>query len=268
MSNNNNILEAIQVSKSFGVDGKRQLHVLDRIDLTIHENEIVAFLGKSGTGKSTFLRIMAGLLEPSSGKVLYRGKEVAGANKNMSMVFQNFALLPWLNVYDNVALGLQANGFSKAEVQEKTHQMLAMIGLIWHEKAYPKELSGGMKQRVGFARALAVEPELMLLDEPFSALDIYTSQKIREDLIQLWENKQIKTKSMILVTHNVEEAVMMSDRILVWDSHPGKIVEEFVITQDRASRNKRNMFETVEQISQVHHLQVEESELRQQKLVS
>lgn len=171
MSNNNNILEAIQVSKSFGVDGKRQLHVLDRIDLTIHENEIVAFLGKSGTGKSTFLRIMAGLLEPSSGKVLYRGKEVAGANKNMSMVFQNFALLPGLNVYDNVALGLQANGFSKAEVQEKTHQMLAMIGLIGHEKAYPKELSGGMKQRVGFARALAVEPELMLLDETFSALD-------------------------------------------------------------------------------------------------
>lgn len=264
---NNNILEAIQVSKSFGVDGKHQLHVLDNIDLTIKENEIVAFLGKSGTGKSTFLRIMAGLLEPSSGKILYRGKEAAGANKNMSMVFQSFALLPWLNVYDNVALGLHANGTNQEEVEEKTSQMLAMIGLMGHEKSYPKELSGGMKQRVGFARALAVEPEL-LLDEPFSALDIYTSQKIREDLIQLWESKQIKTKSMILVTHNVEEAVMMSDRILVWDSHPGKIVQEFIITQDRATRNKRNMFETVEQISQMHHLQVEESELRQQKNAS
>ena len=252
------ILQAENISKSFDADQKKM--VIADINLKIVENEIVAFLGKSGTGKSTFLRIIAGLSDPTIGKITCCGEEVNGPSRKMSMVFQQFALLPWLSIFDNVAFGLEALGLPKVEIKIRTLNMLEVIGLAGYENSYPKELSGGMKQRVGFARALAVEPELLLLDEPFSALDIYTRHKVRQDLLDLWESKRIKTKSMILVTHNVEEAVMMSDRVLVWDSHPGTIKQEFIIAEPRSQRTRRNMFDRIEEISGVQHEQIASAE--------
>ncbi len=260
----NVILHAENISKSFDIDQKKM--VIANINMKIMENEIVAFLGKSGTGKSTFLRIMSGLSEATTGKITCMGEIVTKPCKYMSMVFQQFALLPWLTVFDNVAFGLEALGLPKDEIKTKTLNMIETIGLGGYENSYPKELSGGMKQRVGFARALVVEPELLLLDEPFSALDIYTSHKVRQDMIDLWENKKINTKSMVLVTHNVEEAVMMSDRILVWGSHPGTIREEFIISEPRSNRTKRNMFDTIENISKIHHDQIADSEKKVKNL--
>ena len=191
------VLKAENISKSFDADLKKM--VIADINLTVKEDEIVAFLGKSGTGKSTFLRIIAGLTPPTTGKITCCGQHITAPSHHMSMVFQQFALLPWLTIFDNVAFGLEAMGLEKAVIKERTQYMLEVIGLSGYEDSYPKELSGGMKQRVGFARALAVEPDLLLLDEQFSALDIYTSHKVRQDLLDLWESKRINTKSMILV---------------------------------------------------------------------
>jgi NitT/TauT family transport system ATP-binding protein len=254
------ILQAEHVHKSFEIDATHSLKVLEDINLTIREGEIVAFLGKSGTGKSTFLRIIAGLMPASSGKVICKGQIIDQPSRNMSMVFQNFALLPWLSVFENVALGLEALGHSREHIDDTAQRMIDLIGLSGSEKSFPKELSGGMKQRVGFARALAVEPDLLLLDEPFSALDIYTAHKIKTDLVELWETQKIKTRAMILVTHNVEEAVLMSDRVLVWDSHPGKIAHEYIIDTPRKERNRRNMLDLVEEISDQQHIRIANSE--------
>jgi NitT/TauT family transport system ATP-binding protein len=254
------ILQTENVNKSFIKDNKEEHLVLKDVNLSVYENEIVAFLGKSGAGKSTFLRIIAGLLPATVGSVRCNGEEVTKPCTNMSMVFQTFALLPWLNVFDNVAFGLEARGLNKDKIKQRTHNMLQLIGLSGYEKAYPKELSGGMRQRVGFARALAVEPELLLLDEPFSALDIFTAQKLRQDLINLWQTHQIKTRSMILVTHNVEEAVMLSDRVIVWDSNPGMISHEFAITQPRETRNAKSIIDTVEHITSILNNQIARSE--------
>lgn len=260
MQTQNILLKAENISKSFAIDSNHQLKVLEDINLNIYDKEIVAFLGKSGTGKSTFLRILAGLMPASSGRVTCKDDIVDTPSYNMSMVFQNFALMPWLSVFENVALGLESSALTKSEITQKVQTMIDLIGLSGYEKMYPKELSGGMKQRVGFARALAVEPDILLLDEPFSALDIYTAHKIKTDLTELWESEQIKTRSMILVTHNVEEAVMMSDRILVWDSNPGKITDEFIIEIPRHERNKRSVLDLVEEISNHHHMQIANAE--------
>jgi NitT/TauT family transport system ATP-binding protein len=252
------ILHTENISKSF--DKNLDVKVISDINLDVKENEIVSFLGKSGTGKSTFLRIIAGLSTPTTGTVTCCDKLITEPSKHISMVFQNFALLPWLTVFDNVSFGLDALNMNKDVIRKKVSRILDIIGLTGYENSYPKELSGGMRQRVGFARALVIEPDLLLLDEPFSALDIYTSSKIRSDLISLWENKEINTKSIILVTHNVEEAVMMSDRILVWGSNPGTIRKEFIVPEVKTLRTRRNMFEKIEEISAFMHQQIAISE--------
>lgn len=260
MKNNQNILVQVnQVHKSFNKNGLDQ-EVLKDINLTIKSNEIISFLGKSGAGKSTLLRIISGLLPASSGEVTCKDQVVKSPNANMSMVFQNFALLPWLTVHGNISFGLEARGLNKKYIADKTREMIDLIGLSGYENSYPKELSGGMRQRVGFARALAVEPAVLLLDEAFSSLDIFTATKLRQDLINLWETKKIKTSAIVLVTHNVEETVMMADRVMVWENNPGRIAREITINTPRSLRNKRNMFEQEEEISRVlnQHIQISE----------
>lgn len=256
----NIIFQAKHVSKSFLTEKSEPMTVLSEVNLTINDGEIIAFLGKSGAGKSTFLRVMAGLLPVSSGEVFCDGKIVDGPSHDMSMVFQTFALMPWLTVYQNVSFGLEAKGLPKAQIHEITDDMIELIGLDGYEHAYPKQLSGGMRQRVGFARALAVQPKILLLDEPFSALDIFTGQKLRHDLIEMWEAKKISTRSIVLVTHNVEEAVMVADRIVFFDSNPGRIGQEFEIAMPRANRTKLNTLDQVEEISRLLTEQIAHAE--------
>ncbi|WP_254065361.1 ABC transporter ATP-binding protein [Cedecea sp. FDAARGOS_727] len=243
------VLEIKNVSKSFNKGRKQKVTVLDNISLEIKENEIVALLGRSGSGKSTLLRMVAGLVEPDIGSIVCCDLPINGPGKHTSMVFQSFALFPWLNVFDSVAFGLQAQGLSSDEVGKRTMDMLDLIGLSGYEKAYPRELSGGMRQRVGFARALAVEPELLLMDEPFSALDIFTGNKLRQDLIELWENRVIKTRSMLLVTHSVEEAVMLSDRVCLLGGKASTITDTFNIDIERSLRTKECIAPMVDKIS-------------------
>ncbi len=217
-----------KVSKNFFIKGDQHLRVLDNIDFTLHEGEIVALLGKSGSGKSTLLRIIAGLISPSSGEVLYRGKKVSAPVPDISMVFQSFALMPWLTVLQNVELGLAARNIPAEERRERAEKAIDMVGLDGFENAYPKELSGGMKQRVGFSRALVLEPDVLLMDEPFSALDILTAENLREDLLELWENNDAM-KGILYVTHSIEEAVLTADRIIIFGSNPGFIRGELKI---------------------------------------
>ncbi|ENC2565330.1 ABC transporter ATP-binding protein [Escherichia albertii] len=245
------ILEVKNVTKIFEKNRKQRVTVLEHINLEIKENEIVALLGRSGSGKSTLLRMVAGLVEPDFGSIVCCDLPVNGPGKNTGMVFQSFALFPWLNVFDSVAFGLQAQGISADEVDKRTMDMLDLIGLSGYEKAYPRELSGGMRQRVGFARALAIEPELLLMDEPFSALDIFTGNRLRQDLIDLWENRIIKTRSMLLVTHDVEEAVMLSDRVCLLGGQPSTITDMFNIDIERNKRTKDSMSIIVEKITGV-----------------
>ena len=210
-----------------GVTGN--LLVLDKVDLTLHNNEIVALLGRSGSGKSTLLRIISGLLTPSEGKVMIDGRRVAGPADGVSMVFQTFALFPWLTVLENVELGLEAQGVPQEERRKRALAAIDLIGLDGFETAYPKELSGGMRQRVGLARGLVVHPKVLLMDEPFSALDVLTAETLRTDLLDLWCEGRMPIRSILLVTHNIEEAVLMSDRILVLASNPGRIIAEIKV---------------------------------------
>jgi NitT/TauT family transport system ATP-binding protein len=206
-----NLLDIHGVCRSFPKGSGEDLKVLEQVDLTIRSGEIVGLLGRSGSGKSTLLRIIAGLIAPSSGDAKCRGETIIGPPNGVSMVFQSFALFPWLTVLQNVELGLEA------------------LGLDGFESAYPKELSGGMRQRVGFARALVVHPDLLLMDEPFSALDVLTAETLRTDLIDLWIEGRLPIKSVLMVTHNIEEAVLMCDRILVFSSNPGRVAAEIKI---------------------------------------
>src|SRR5580658_3522987 len=220
------ILAVVGVSKAFSSPDGSPLPVLDNISLELRRGEIVALLGKSGSGKSTLLRCIAGLIAPSSGEISYRGVPLTGANPGVAMVFQSFALLPWLTVLQNVEIGLEAKGVSATERRERAIQAIDRIGLDGFESAYPKELSGGMRQRVGFARALVVEPDALLMDEPFSALDVLTAQHLRTELLRLWNAPGFPTKAMLIVTHNIEEAVTLADRIFVLGSNPGHIRTE------------------------------------------
>jgi NitT/TauT family transport system ATP-binding protein len=227
------LLRAIGVSKTYRMPDHHGRLVLERVDFTLRDGEIVAILGKSGSGKSTFLRILAGLVEPSEGRVEYRGLPVEGPVRGVAMVFQSFALFPWLTVLGNVELGLEALGVPAAERRRQAVAAIDQIGLDGFENAYPKELSGGMRQRVGFARALVVEPDILLLDEPFSQLDVLTAETLRNDLTELWVQRRIPTKGIVLVSHNIEEAVEMADRILIFGSDPGRINAEIRVPLPR-----------------------------------
>lgn len=224
-----NIIEIKQLSKSFKKDEQQDLLVLEDVNLTLREGEIVALLGKSGSGKSTLLRIIAGLIPPTHGQVLYRSKPVTRPIPGVGMVFQSFALMPWLTVLENVELGLEATGVAKEERRRRAIEAIDIIGLDGFESAYPKELSGGMRQRVGFARALVINPDLLLMDEPFSALDVLTADNLKSDLLSLWQSKKTETNAILLVTHNIEEAVMLADRIVIFGSDPGYIRAELKI---------------------------------------
>lgn len=222
------IFSVKNINKSFKKE-HQELLVLDKVNFELYEGEIVALLGKSGSGKSTLLRIIAGLAEPTSGTVTYRNQPVRGPVQGMAMVFQNFALLPWLTVLENVELGLEALGVPHDERRARALKAIDIIGLDGFESAYPKELSGGMRQRVGFARALVVNPDVLLMDEPFSALDVLTAENLKSDLLDLWETKQTGTRGILFVTHNIEEAVLLANRIIVFDSDPGTIRAELTV---------------------------------------
>ncbi|MGY3608894.1 nitrate/sulfonate/bicarbonate ABC transporter ATP-binding protein [Bradyrhizobium sp. Leo121] len=224
-----NLIDIRGVCRSFPKGSGENLLVLENVDLTIRAGEIVGLLGRSGSGKSTLLRIIAGLVDPSSGEAVCRGKKIAGPPNGVAMVFQSFALFPWLTVLQNVELGLEALGIDAAERRTRALAAIDLIGLDGFESAYPKELSGGMRQRVGFARALVVHPDLLLMDEPFSALDVLTAETLRTDLIDLWTDGRLPIKSVLMVTHNIEEAVLMCDRILVFSSNPGRVATEIKV---------------------------------------
>ena len=227
------ILELKSVGKSFrSADGSAR-PVLVGVDFTLREGEIVALLGQSGSGKSTMLRILAGLIGADEGQVLYHGLPLYGAARGIRMVFQSFALFPWLTVQKNVELGLEAQGMAPGERARRAEKVIDMIGLSGFEGALPRELSGGMRQRVGIARALVMEPEVLLMDEAFSALDVLTGERLREDILDMWEAGQIPTKAILVVSHNIEEAVMMADRVLVFASNPGYVRAELPIALPR-----------------------------------
>lgn len=239
-----NIVEVRKVGQSFKKSDKQELLVIDQVDLTVKQGEIVALLGASGSGKSTLLRVIAGLIRPSCGEVLYQDKPIKVPVPGIAMVFQSFALMPWLTVLENVELGLEARKIPTKLRRERALKAIDMIGMDGFESAYPKELSGGMRQRVGFARALVTEPELLLMDEPFSALDVLTAESLRNDLMELWHSKGNKMKAILFVTHNIEEAVLIADRIIVFGSNPGSIKGELRVElehprnmQDKAAQD-------------------------------
>jgi NitT/TauT family transport system ATP-binding protein len=217
------ILELNGVGKSFRSADGRARPVLDGVDFTLREGEIVALLGQSGSGKSTLLRIMAGLIAADHGEVRYRGQPLFAPARSISMVFQSFALFPWLTVQQNVELGLEARGVAPAERAERAERAIDLIGLGGFEGALPRELSGGMRQRVGIARALVIGPDVLLMDEAFSALDVLTGERLRDDILDLWGSGSMPTKAMLVVSHNIEEAVLMADRVLIFASDPGRI---------------------------------------------
>ena len=215
--------------KSFRKPDGDELVVLENVNLTLRPGEIVGLLGRSGSGKSTLLRQIAGLDEPSGGVVNYLGHAITGPAAGIAMVFQSFALFPWLTVLENVQLGLEALGMPQPEMRRRSLQAIDLIGLDGFESAYPRELSGGMRQRVGFARALVVHPNILLMDEPFSALDVLTAETLRSDFLNLWGEGQLPIKSVLLVTHNIEEAVQMCDRLLIFSTNPGRVVGEIAV---------------------------------------
>ena len=239
------LISVEDLSKSFAGPDGRAVPVLEGIDLNVAEGEFVALLGRSGSGKSTLLRCIAGLIAPSSGRVLFRGKPLTGTNRETTMVFQTFALLPWLTVQENVELGLEARGVPPAERADRALRAIDQVGLDGYESAYPKELSGGMRQRVGFARALVVEPAALLMDEPFSALDVLTSENLRGELLEIWEGGRFPTKTMVMVTHNIEEAVLLADRILVLGTNPGRIKAEIHNPLQRPRKRRTPEFDTL-----------------------
>src|SRR5690242_8057342 len=246
---NEPILELRKVVKSFTKPSGAPISVLSDIDLTLREGEILGLLGRSGSGKSTLLRIAGGLIKPTSGDVLYRGLPLPGPSEGIAVVFQTFALYPWLTVKENVELGLDALHLPSADTAKRVAAAVDLIGLDGFQSAYPRELSGGMRQRVGFARALVADPVLLLMDEPFSALDVLTSETLRTDFLDLWVERQLPIKSVLMVTHNIEEAVEMCDRILVLGAQPGRIVAEIPLSLPQPrNRLDPEFHEVVDQI--------------------
>jgi NitT/TauT family transport system ATP-binding protein len=228
--NSSPLLQCTEVRKAFPKADGAELLVLEGMNLELREGQIVGLLGRSGSGKSTLLRLIAGLSEPTGGQVHYLGQPIVGPASGIAMVFQSFALFPWLTVFENVALGLEAQRMPRADIRKRSLAAIDLIGLDGFESAYPRELSGGMRQRVGFARALVVHPNILLMDEPFSALDVLTAETLRTDFLDLWSEGRMPIKGVILVTHNIEEAVLMCDRILVFGSNPGRILSEIKVS--------------------------------------
>ncbi|MEH2446728.1 MAG: nitrate/sulfonate/bicarbonate ABC transporter ATP-binding protein [Nostoc sp.] len=233
------------VSKSYQQPNGQQIVILENINLELRPGEIVALLGPSGSGKSTLMRIVAGLIAPSQGEVIYHNRPLVGLNPGVAIVFQSFALYPWLTVLENVELGLKAKGEAPDYRRQKALRMIDIIGLDGFENAYPKELSGGMRQRVGFARALAVEPELLCMDEPFSALDVLTAENLRFELLDLWLERRIPTQAVLIVTHGIEEAVIMADRIIVLGRNPGRIRADLPVTLPHYRDRKHPSFQAL-----------------------
>jgi NitT/TauT family transport system ATP-binding protein len=237
------LLELQNIYKTYGVEKK--FVALQDINLRIRDGEFVSLLGPSGCGKSTLLRIITGLNSASSGKVLYRGQPLAGINPHATIVFQTFALYPWLTVQENVELALKARGVAAEPRRAQAVKLIDVVGLDGFESAYPRELSGGMRQKVGFARAMAVEPELLCLDEPFSALDVLSAEALRGELMELWLSKSIPTRAILMVTHNIEEAVFMADRVIIMDKDPGRIVAEMSIGLHHPRQRKDTAFQAI-----------------------
>lgn len=237
------LIRAHEVSMSFPSAGGGVFEVLDDVSLSLRQGEIVALLGKSGSGKSTLLRLLAGLIEPTAGEVSSRGVPLTGANPSAAMVFQSFALMPWLTVLQNVELGLRASGVPRRERRERALAAIDAIGLDGFESAYPRELSGGMRQRVGFARAFVQQPDALLMDEPFSALDVLTAENLRAELISMWAAPEFPTRSICIVTHNIDEAVLLADRVLVLGGSPARITAEVPIRLPRPRDRRSPTFE-------------------------
>ena len=230
------LVEIRNVSKTFESDGNKIL-ALDNINISVEDNDFICIVGPSGCGKSTLLRIIVGLEKPDSGEVLFKGEVITPDNPKVAMVFQNFALFPWLTVQENIELVLESKILGGSE-HKIACKYIKAVGLDGFEKVYPRELSGGMKQRVGFARALAVEPVLLCMDEPFSSLDALTSQNLKDELLMLWADAAMPPNAVIMVTHNVEEAVYMANRIIILSPRPGKVVADLKIELDRPRNRK------------------------------
>jgi NitT/TauT family transport system ATP-binding protein len=240
------------INKSYQQPNGQQITILENINLELHPGEIVALLGPSGSGKSTLMRMIAGLIPPTHGQILYHNHPLVGLNPGVAIVFQSFALYPWLTVLENVELGLKAKGEAPDSRRQKALKMIDIIGLDGFENAYPKELSGGMRQRVGFARALAVEPELLCMDEPFSALDVLTAENLRFELLDLWLDRRIPTQSILIVTHGIEEAVILADRIIVLGRNPGRIRANFPVSLSHYRDRKSPQFQAL--VDQVYKI--------------
>ncbi|HTY83887.1 MAG TPA: nitrate/sulfonate/bicarbonate ABC transporter ATP-binding protein [Silvibacterium sp.] len=236
------IIRAQQVEKYYEQPSENRIQVIAPTDLSIVAGDIVALLGPSGSGKSTLLRMLAGLSKPSAGEVFWHNKPIERVRIHVSIVFQSFALFPWLTVLENVEAPLKAAGMPSSERRERSLKILDTVGLDGFQAAYPKELSGGMRQRVGFARALVVEPEVLFMDEPFSALDVLTAENLRSELLELWQKKTIPTKAIFIVTHNIEEAVLLADRILVLGRNPGHVRTDFRVTLPHPRDRKSEPF--------------------------
>jgi len=249
------IIEAVAIEKSYPQADGTRIQVVGSTNLAIEPGKIIALLGPSGCGKSTLLRILTGLSQPSSGTLLWHGKPLDGQTPNVAIVFQSFALFPWLTVLGNVEAPLEAKGVESVERRKRALRALDTVGLDGFETAYPKELSGGMKQRVGFARALVVEPEVLFMDEPFSALDVLTAENLRRELLELWLNKKMPTSAIFIVTHNIEEAVMLADRVMVLGRNPARIRSDFNIRLKHPRERKSARF--VELVDYIYKVMTE-----------
>ncbi len=240
MAGNGVLLDLQNIKQVYGT-GPRAFTAVEDVSFSVNDGEFVALLGPSGCGKSTLLRIIAGLQKPTAGRVLYRGKPLQGVNPYASIVFQTFALFPWLTVQENVEVALQARGVPAKLRAARALDLLDRVGLDGFETAYPRELSAGMRQKVGFARAMAVEPELLCLDEPFSSLDVLSADALRGELLELWLSGNIPTRAMLMVTHDIEEAVFMAGRVILMEKSPGRVITDISIplAQPRAKKEPR-----------------------------
>ncbi|UZA71688.1 ABC transporter ATP-binding protein [Pseudomonas viridiflava] len=250
------LVDVQKVRHVYGKASKERL-VLDDVTLQLNENEIIGLLGRSGSGKSTLLRSIAGLVVPTEGKVIFPGR-APGKAMSVGMVFQSFALFPWLTVLENVEVGLEAQGVPAQQRRKRALAAIDLIGLDGFESAYPKELSGGMRQRVGMARALVIDPDVLLMDEPFSALDVLTAETLRTDLLDMWSEGRMPIKSILMVTHNIAEAVLMCDRILLFSSNPGRVISEIKVDLPQPRNRQDPIFQAL--VEEIYVLMTQDSD--------